>query len=108
MSGPAEGASQGAGAVIKYLVAGCALFILGIAGAACADEEPEVRYDYVTDTVTAVVSKAAGILTGETQITVSPENRDKPEDYTRDALGRRVPRSTAVKSAQGLHSDLPL
>lgn len=68
----------------------------------------EIRYDYVTDTAKSVVDKAAALLTGNLDIQAVPETRSNPDDYTRDAIGRRVPKSTAAKSAQSMHSDLPL
>lgn len=73
-----------------------------------ADDDKDVQYDYVTDTVTGVASKVMGVLSGQVPITVSPDNDSNPDQYTRDAIGRRVPKSTAVKSAGGLHSDAPL
>ena len=69
-------------------------------------DQDEVKYDYVTDTVTGVVQKASLILMG--QIDVTTETGDKPSDYTVDAIGRRVPRQTAVKAGGGLHNDQPL
>ena len=69
-------------------------------------DQDDVKYDYVTDTVTGVVQKASLILMG--QIDVTTETGSKPSDYTTDALGRRVPRQTAVKAGGGLHNDQPL
>lgn len=89
---------------IPFLV----LMAAGVTLAAFAADEQEVRYDYVTDTVSGVVNKAASILTGQTTITVSPDNDGNPDDFTRDAIGRRVPKSTAVKSGGSLHNDGPL
>jgi len=89
-------------------IALCVIMAAGICGMASAADDQEVRYDYVTDTVSGVVNKAASILTGQTAITVAPDNDGSPDDFTRDALGRRVPRSTAVKSGRSLHNDQPL
>lgn len=73
-----------------------------------ASDDPEIRYDYVTDTAKSIVDKAAALLTGDLDVQAGPQDKSSPKDYTRDAIGRRVPKSTAVKSAGSLHSDQPL
>lgn len=93
---------------MKIGMAAVIVLALGACVSAYAADDQEIKYDYVTETVSGVVNKAAAILTGQAEITVSPDNDGKPGDFTRDAIGRRVPKSTAVKSGQALHNDEPL
>lgn len=67
-----------------------------------------IKYDYVTDTASSIVDKASALLTGDLDIKAGPKEKGDPAAYTRDAIGRKVPKSTAVKSAGSMHSDQPL
>lgn len=66
--------------------------------------------DMVSDTVSSVFSKANALLSGNLEVTMS---KDKDEaraarEFSIDATGRKVPKSTAVKSGGALHNDEPL
>ncbi len=86
-----------------------ALFVFcGFAEASEDIDGEKIKYDYVTDTAKSIVDKATALITGDLDIQAGPQDRGNPNDYTRDAIGRKVPKSTAVKAAGSLHSDQPL
>lgn len=76
----------------------------------CAEEakQDEVNLDIVTGTINQTAAKVNAFLTGNLDFQVSVRKPSDPNDYERDAIGRKVPKSTAVKSGQSLHSDQPL
>ncbi|MBP7056438.1 MAG: hypothetical protein KBB52_06275 [Candidatus Omnitrophica bacterium] len=87
------------------------LILFLFCGFAQASEETDgekIKYDYVTDTAKSIVDKATALVTGDLEIQAGPQDRSNPSDYTRDAIGRKVPKSTAVKAGGSLHSDQPL
>jgi len=60
-----------------------------------------------TDAVTSVVDKADALLTGNLSITMEPD-KDKSltkNDYTYNALGQRVPKTTASNTGGALHNE---
>ena len=72
------------------------------------DEQKAQGLDMVSDTVKTALSKANALLTGNLDITMSLDKPNTEEQFTRDAIGRKVPKSTAVSSAGSLHNDQPL
>ena len=73
------------------------------------DEKPQqdVKLDMVSDTVASVFNKANALLAGNLEITMS-NKVEKRDDYTINAMGQRVPKSTAIKAGGSLHNDQPL
>jgi len=73
------------------------------------DDRPQqdVKLDMVSDTVAAVFNKANALLAGDLEITMSSKV-EKRDDYTINAMGQRVPKSTAIKAGGSLHNDQPL
>ena len=66
--------------------------------------------DMVTDTAVGLVRKANALLEGKLEVTMS-KDADKiaaAEGYTVNAIGMKVPKSTAVKDGDSLHSNQPL
>lgn len=75
------------------------VLIAGLSIPAHAEEKKVKGVEVVTDTVTAVVTKANALLTGNLEITMS-EDRNKyknKDNYTLNALGQKVPKSTVTK-----------
>lgn len=72
-------------------------------------QQPDAKgLDMVSDTVASVFSKANALLAGNLEITMSKDKENAEDKYTRNAIGQKVPKSTAVKSAGSLHNDEPL
>ena len=68
-------------------------------GALCAEEKKPQGLDLVTDAVAAAVTKANALLSGNLEFTME-QDRDKyknRDNYTENAIGERVPKSTGVK-----------
>jgi len=85
----------------------CACAVI-VASPARSEDDGPVRYDVVSDTVGSIWDKANALMTGQLEITMTDNKRERPDDFTRDAIGRKVPKATAVKSAGSLHNDQPL
>lgn len=64
--------------------------------------------DMVSDTVASVFNKANALMSGNLEVTMSKDKESTEDKYERNAIGQRVPKSTAVKSAGSLHNDEPL
>ena len=64
--------------------------------------------DMVSDTVASVFDKANALLSGNLEVTMDKEKENTTVQYERNAIGQKVPKSTAVKSAGSLHNDEPL
>jgi len=64
--------------------------------------------DMVSDTVASVFDKANALLSGNLEVTMDKEKENTAAQYERNAIGQKVPKSTAVKSAGSLHNDEPL
>ncbi|MFH1189915.1 MAG: hypothetical protein V1682_04425 [Candidatus Omnitrophota bacterium] len=64
--------------------------------------------DMVSDTVTTVLGKANALLAGKLELTMSADKPNTEDQFTTDAIGRKVPKSTAINSAGSLHNDQPL
>ncbi|MCM8790476.1 MAG: hypothetical protein NC938_02100 [Candidatus Omnitrophica bacterium] len=88
-------------------VASCATVIAGEDGQSHYQEEVK-GLDLVSDTVALVFNKANAILTGNLDIDMSKDRQNTEGQYIRNAIGQKVPASTAVKSAGSLHNDEPL
>jgi hypothetical protein len=73
-----------------------------------AQKQDAKGLDMVSDTVSSVFGKANALLSGNLEVTMSKEKVDTSGQYTRNAIGQKVPTSTAVKSAGSLHNDEPL
>lgn len=86
------------------------LIIVGLSFSAHADEEKQEAkgLDMVSDTVATAFNKANALLAGKLDITMSLEKPNTEEQFTTNAIGQRVPKSTAVKSAGSLHDDQSL
>ena len=89
--------------------------ILPACFAAYADEKGQepVRQDakgldMVSDTVAAAFSKTNALLSGNLEITMPDDPGRDPDGYARNAIGQKVPKSTALRSASSLHNDEPL
>lgn len=95
---------------IKYKVLVAYMLIAGTAVSAYAEERKEAAkgLDMVSDTVTTAFNKVNALLAGKLDITMSPEKPNTEEQFTTNAIGQKVPKSTAIKSAGSLHSDQPL
>lgn len=71
-------------------------------------KQPEAKnLDLVSDVVADAFAKTNALLTGNLEITMDRKT-DKRDDYTINALGQRVPKSTAIRSGSSLHNDDPL
>lgn len=84
--------------------------ILAMCAVSCADDgETKAKgLDLVSDTVASVFNKTSALLSGNLEVTMSPEKADTADQYTTNAIGQKVPKSTAIKSAGSLHNDEPL
>jgi hypothetical protein len=89
-----------------------ALVLFGIVFSAHADEEqdkPKAQgWDMVSDTVAQTFNKANALLTGNLDLKMALNKPASGDEFTRNAIGQKVPKGTAVKSAGSLHSDQPL
>ena len=72
-------------------------------------QQPDAKgLDMVSDTVASVFDKANALLSGNLEVTMDKEKENTAVQYERNAIGQKVPKSTAVKSAGSLHNDEPL
>ncbi|MCX5677735.1 MAG: hypothetical protein NTY76_01345 [Candidatus Omnitrophica bacterium] len=93
----------------RYIGIAAALIIAGLCFSAQAEEKDTAKgLDMVSDTVAAAFSKANALISGNLDVTMSLDKPDTKEQSTTNALGQRVPKSTAIKSAGSLHNDEPL
>jgi len=65
------------------------------------------NYDMVSDTAAAALRKANAALSWNLDFKMTPKV-EKKSDYTTNAMGLRVPKSTAVRTGGALHNDEPL
>lgn len=75
------------------------------------DEKQDAKgLDMVSDTVTSVFNKANALLSGTLEVTMSKEEDKavRAQEYTTNAIGQKVPRSSSIKSGGALHNDQPL
>lgn len=94
---------------LRYKILGYFIVLLGAVVLAYADDaKEEVKLDMVTDTVNKTAEKVNAFLTGNLDFQVDTRQRSNPNEYTRDAIGRKVPKATAAKSAQSMHNDQPM
>ena len=94
---------------MKYVAAIALLVIVFFCGFAESEEKREAKgLDMVSDTVVTAFSKANALLAGNLEITMSLEKPDTEQQFTVNAIGKKVPRFTAVKSGSSLHNDEPL
>ncbi len=94
---------------IRYMGIAAMLITAGLSLPAHAEEKkPAQGLDMVSDTVAAAFNKANALLSGNLDVTMSLEKPDTREESTTNALGQRVPKSTAIRSAGSLHNDDPL
>ena len=94
---------------MKYGITFFALIIGLCVQAYAADEKQDAKgLDMVSDTVSTVFNKANALLSGNLEVTMSKDKADTSGQYTTNAIGQRVPKATAVKSAGSLHGDDPL
>lgn len=99
----------------RWVSAACVLVVFaGVWSPSYADyarddeQKPKAQgLDMVSDTVAAAFTKANALLSGNLDITVTPKQR-KADEYTIDAMGLRVPKSTAIRTGGALHNDDPL
>ena len=86
------------------------VLIAGLCGLANAEEEKQKAkgLDMVSDTVATAFNKANALLAGKLDITMSLDKPNTEEQFTTNAIGQKVPKATAVKSAGSLHNDQPL
>ena len=86
-----------------------ALLFIGISNPVYADDQQKAQgLDMVSDTVATAFNKANALLAGNLDITMSPDKPATEEQFTTNAIGQRVPKTTAVKSSGSLHNDQPL
>lgn len=86
------------------------VFLISLAAARpvyCDEKEAVIGTGTVTDAATALVDKTGALLSGNLDVEVAVKNDPHRYDYeyTTDAIGRRVPKKTAVKSGGALHSE---
>jgi len=74
------------------------------------DKQDAKGLDMVSDTVAAVFNKANALLSGNLEVTMSKEEdrARSAQEYTTNALGQKVPKSSAIKAGGVLHNDQPL
>ncbi len=88
------------------------LIISGACIMSYADEEqdkPKAQgWDMVSDTVATTFNKANALLSGNLDLRMSVHKPANTEEFTRNAIGQKVPKNTSVKSAGSLHNDEPL
>lgn len=102
--------------MLKYIkISIVAMSLMVCAAGWAADEtttadkpaEPKVKgLDMVTDVVGDVGNKAIALVSGNLSVEMEP-GKDKTinkNDYTYNALGQRVPKTTATKTGGALHN----
>lgn len=94
---------------MRYRGIAVVIITAGLCLSAGAEEKEAAKgLDMVSDTVATAFNKANALLSGNLDVTMSLEKPDTEEQFTTNALGQRVPKTTAIKSAGSLHSDGPL
>ena len=75
-------------------------------------DEPDgkISTNTITDAVNAAITKSSALLSGNLDVEVKMNtNADKrPQEYTTNAIGQRVPKATAVKTGEALHDEAEL
>lgn len=86
------------------------LLAIGACSSSYADEVKEKAkgLDMVSDTVATAFNKVNALLAGKLEITMSPDKPNIEDQFETNAIGQKVPKETAVKSAGALHNDQPL
>ena len=88
------------------------LMAAGLCLQAFADEErdkPKAQgWDMVSDTVATTFNKANALVSGNLELKMSLDKPGTGQEFTRNAIGQKVPKNTATKSAGSLHNDEPL
>ena len=91
------------GAIITFLM------IVFLCGSAKSEEKQQAKgLDMVSDTVSTAFNKVNSLLAGNLEITMSSEKPDTTQQFIVNAIGKKVPRATAIKSGSSLHNDQPL
>lgn len=87
-----------------------ALLVIGPASWSCADENQQKAkgLDMVSDTVATTFKKATALLEGKLEVTMSLDKTNTTTQFSTNAIGQKVPKATAIKSAGSLHNDEPL
>lgn len=67
-----------------------------------AEERSQKGLEIIPDTVAAAVNKTTALLAGDLEITMSSQadGAKNKRNYTTNALGQKVPRSTIIKSGK--------
>ena len=75
------------------------VMIVLMCGSLFADEKKVQGVDLVTDAAAAIVTKAFAILSGNLEVTMAADNGriKNKNNYTEDAIGQMVPKSTVTK-----------
>ena len=84
---------------MRYKIIAVLVLIMGMCRSVYAEEEqPKGPVDVTSETAVSILQKANALLTGNLEITME-EDRDKynKDNYTVNALGERVPKSTPVR-----------
>ena len=81
-------------------IAGFAM-IIGVCGLGFTEEPKTKGLDVVSDTAVAIIRKTNAFFQGNLDWTMPQEKDIYKNNYTVDALGRRVPRSTLGKYDSG-------
>lgn len=86
----------------KLIILMAFTLILGMCASGLAEEECKTKgLDIVTDTALVIIHKANAFFQGHLVWTMEPDTGTYKKDYTVDALGRRIPRSTLGKYDSG-------
>ena len=95
---------------IRYKIVILVVLIAGacVSSYAEEDEQKAKGLDMVSDTVATAFNKANALLAGKLDITMSLDKPNTEEHFATNAIGQKVPKSTAVRSAGSLHNDQPL
>lgn len=69
------------------------------------DKEPKGAVDVTSETAVSVIQKVNAFFQGNLEVTMdSDQERIKNKDnYITNAIGQKVPKTTATKSAKSLH-----
>ncbi len=87
------------------------MMLVAVFSAYAQDDKQDAKgLDMVSDTVASVFSKANALLSGNLEVTMSKEEDKvvRAQEYTTNAIGQKVPKSSSIKSAGALHNDQPL
>ena len=90
---------------MRFIIAIAGLMMIaGACGSSFAEEEKAKGLDVVTDTALAIIHKTDAFFQGHLAWTMEPGKDKYCNDYTVDALGRRIPRSTLGKYDSGIRN----